>query len=310
MIGDTCAGAIQLSVVMPARDAAATIGEALDALIAQEWDRPFEVVVVDNGSCDGSAEIARGYADRHSRVRVVDASERPGVGHARNVGIGYARSEAIAMCDADDVVGPGWVAAMGTALRDHELVAGRLDVDLLNPEWLAPSRGRAIASGPAEISHAFPFASTGNIGFRRSLARRVGGFDESLTAGEDIDFSLRLRQEGVTLTYVPDAVVHVRYQRSLGARWRQARRYGRAQPRLRARLRAAGIEPPAAQDWRRWLWLARHVGHLGSRRGRARWLWVAGGCVGELEGRWRTSPADRDRPGTRASAPTSAGAGR
>ena len=101
----------ELSVVIPVRDAAATIEDQIDALLGQEWDRPWELVVVDNGSHDATQTIVERYADRDDRVRLVDASDRPGVAHCRNVGIRAARADAIAMCDADDVVAPGWLRA-------------------------------------------------------------------------------------------------------------------------------------------------------------------------------------------------------
>jgi len=135
---------VELSVIVPARNAAATLADPLDALLAQEWDRPFEVVVVDNGSSDGTSAVVTEYRGRDPRVRPVDASEDVGVAYCRNTGIAAARGDGVLICDADDVVAPGWVGAMGEALRDHEFVTGRIDVHLLNPEWLAGTRGLAI----------------------------------------------------------------------------------------------------------------------------------------------------------------------
>ena len=107
-----------LSVIIACRNGAATLGETLEGLVAQRWDRPWEIVLADNGSTDGSAALFRAVAAAHPecRMRVVDASGRPGKPFALNTGIAAARAPALAFCDADDVPGEGWLAAMGKAL--------------------------------------------------------------------------------------------------------------------------------------------------------------------------------------------------
>ena len=271
-----------LSVVIPAHDAAETLPDQLDALLAQTWTGPWEIVVVDNRSSDATARVAADYAARDPRVRLVRADARAGVAYCRNVGLRAARADSIAMCDADDRVGPGWVAAMGSALVSNQLVTGPLDVDALNPAWVAGTRGRAIADGPGDFC-GIPFAHSCNLGLRRELADRCGDFDESLPAGEDIEWSFRAGRAGAVVTYVPDAAVQYRYRTSLGGLWRQARTYGQVRPRLVRRFRAAGTEVTPAPSWRGWLWLVRNLVLLASRDGRARWLWVAGGQVGRME---------------------------
>lgn len=275
----------ELSVVIPARDAAATIDSQLEALLAEVWDRPWEIVVVDNGSRDATTAIVGRYIDRDPRVRLIDASDRPGVSHSRNVGIAAARAVSVAMCDADDVVADGWVRAMGGALRDHEFVTGPLDLDRLNPAWVTETRGRAIESGPGDFCGVFPFAHSCNLGFRKAVVERCGGFDERLDTGEDIELSFRLWQAGLSLTYVPEAVVHYRYRTTMRELWNQSRGHARVAPVLERRVRDAGITLPGAGEGRRWLWLVRHVGLLTSRAGRARWVSVAGGRVGRIQGR-------------------------
>jgi glycosyltransferase involved in cell wall biosynthesis len=276
---------VELTVVVPVRNGVETIGEQLDALLASEWDGSWELVVADNGSRDQSRQIVEHYVARDPRVRLVNASDGVGAAHARNAGMRAAWGSAVAFCDADDVVGTGWLPAMGHALRAHDFVTGPLEVHRLNPPWVAGSRGRAIERGPGDFLGLFAFAPTCNLGVRRALALQAGGFDARLAAGEDIEFSLRLQLQGIPLTYVDDAVVHYRYRQSVGALWHQARTYGRAQESLVGLLRGLGTPVPASAELRRWLWLARNITSLVSRGGRARWTWVAGGCAGRLEGR-------------------------
>jgi glycosyltransferase involved in cell wall biosynthesis len=288
----------ELSVVIPVRDAADTIEAQLDALLGQDWDRPWEIVIVDNGSRDATATIVERYRSQDARVRLVDASDRPGVAHCRNVGIREACADAIAMCDADDVVRPGWVRTMGESLRTHELVTGPLDITTLNPDWVLETRGRAIADGPGQFFGIFEFAHSCNLGFRRDVVQRCGGFDEALAAGEDVELSGRLWRAGVKLVYLDDAVVSYRYRTSRRGLWRQARSFGQVRPELFRRVERDGIHIPAEDRrgrLRSWAYLARNVGLLASRSGRAKWVWVAAGNVGRLEGDLRAPWAGRVR---------------
>ena len=120
---------VELSVVIPVRDAAAVVPDQLGALRAQRWEGHWEVVVaLDAGSADATADVVGRYADGWPRLRIVDAPPGGGPGSARNVGAAAAAGSALAFCDADDVVAPGWVAAMGDALRHHEFVTGPLEL--------------------------------------------------------------------------------------------------------------------------------------------------------------------------------------
>ena len=277
---------VELSVVIPARDAAATLGAQLDALTGQRWEEGWEVVVaVDPGSTDATADVVRRYAAADPRVLMVDAPAGGGPAASRNTGAAAATGKALAFCDADDVVGPGWVAAMGEALRVHEFVTGPLDLEALNAPWLVESRGRRFAAERPVFEDLFPYASSCNVGLQRTVFERIGGFDPSWRVGEDIELSLRLWLSGVEVHFEPAAVVHYRYRPTLGATFRQARAYGRVRPVLGERLRQAGRPAPhRAAGLRNWGWLVRHLPLLASRPGRARWLWVAGQRVGNVEG--------------------------
>ncbi|HEX5945088.1 MAG TPA: glycosyltransferase family A protein [Acidimicrobiales bacterium] len=139
-MGETSAGGqerIRISVVVPARNAVDVLGAQLDALAAQEVPVPWEVVVADNGSTDGTRELAAAWHDRLP-VRVVDASAHAGVNHARNRGVHAAHGELVLCCDADDVVAPGWVAAYWHTRDGWDMAGGFIGVDALNgPEALA-----------------------------------------------------------------------------------------------------------------------------------------------------------------------------
>lgn len=276
-------------MVIPARDAAGVVGDQLEALTTQFWDATWEVVVaVDAGSTDGTAEVVRRYVGAGPPLRVVEAPAGGGPGASRNVGAAAAGGTALAFCDADDVVAAGWVAAMGEALRHHEFVTGPLELDQLNPSWLVESRGRSFAERLPVYEGIFPYASSCNLGLHRSLFERSGGFDPAWRVGEDLELSLRLWLSGVGLHFEPGAVIHYRYRPTLGSVYRQARSYGRVRPLLAERLRRAGRPAPKQRaGLRNWAWLVRYLSLLTGRGGRAKWLWVAGQRVGNLEGSLR-----------------------
>lgn len=277
---------VELSVVIAARDAAATLGEQLDALAAQEWDGSWEVLVVDNGSTDATRALVRQAAERWPTLRLVEATAGIGPAYARNAGARLATGRSLVFCDADDVVAPGWIAAVGGALRTEEFVCGPVDIVTLNPPWLAASRGTTGTTDAAVFEGRFPFASSCNLGIRRARFLDAGGFDEDLLTGEDIDLSMRMFCAGVVLAYVPAAVVRYRFRPTLRSTYDQAVAYGRVRPLIAERWRARrrGEDVARFRGVRNYAWLVRHAPLLGSEAGRARWLWVAGQLVGTVAG--------------------------
>jgi glycosyltransferase involved in cell wall biosynthesis len=220
---------VEVSVVIPAFDAESTLGEQLGALAAQVGAPVFEVLVCDNGSRDATAALVRGWAARGSgvswaRLRLVDASARRGPAAARNVGARAAVGRALLFCDADDVVSPGWVAALHDALHPDTLVAGPWEFGRLNPSVREEDRwGPATFSPPVDVP--LPAAGSGNLGLSAELFDRLGGFDERLRVGEDIDLCWRAQLSGCTLVEVPGAVLHVRYRTRTSHAFRQAFAY-------------------------------------------------------------------------------------
>lgn len=280
------AGSVELSVVIPARNEAATIARQLGALTDQHWDGSWEIVVVDNGSTDATPQIVEEHARTHPRVRLVRATERAGLNYARNVGIEASRGRSFALCDADDVVEPGWVSAMGEALRRHPVVTGPLELDLLNPKWLADSRGRGDERGLPSFHGLFPTVHGNNMGMQRAEWERLGRFDEHVLIGsDDVELSLRAWLGLTPVHFADGALVHYRYRGEPSALWRQGRNYGRSRPIVVRRLRKLGLPCPSRlAGWRSWAWLVTHLRDLGTKEGRAAWVWVAGNRVGHVEG--------------------------
>jgi GT2 family glycosyltransferase len=207
----------------------------------------------------------------------------------RNAGAAAGRGRSFALCDADDLVTDGWVAAIGDALRQHEFVTGPLELDRLNPEWLAATRGRGEERGLPTFYGTFPYAHGNNLGLRRSAWERLGRFDEDFPNGaEDIEFGLRAWHAGVAVHFVEAAVVHYRYRARSAELWRQGTTYGSCRPLVRRRLKELGHPAPSpVAGWRSWLWLLRHLPVLQSPEGRAAWVWVAANRLGHVRGSLR-----------------------
>jgi glycosyltransferase involved in cell wall biosynthesis len=281
---------LDLTVVLPVRDGADTIRTQIDAVLRSEWDRPWELLVVDNGSTDATAEIVAGYVLADPHPRVVQAFDHAGLSHARNVGVEHARGRAVAFCDDDDAVDPRWVPAMGEALRDHEIVASHMVYETMSDPAALEGRAEFQSSG-IERLFGYPIVN-GASGWQRQVWLELGGNDETLrTTGEDFDMALRAHvQLGVQPYFADEAVYHCRRRAGSRATFRQARRYGWSHVELYRRYGRGRVA--RRRELRRaattWWWLVRSLPRLRRPDARTLWAWRAGQRVGRLEGSVRS----------------------
>lgn len=270
------------SVIIPARNAAGGIGAQLEALSVQTFDRPWELLVVDNRSTDTTVEVVGRWQDRLPFLRLVDASAGAGVAYARNRGAAAARGELFLYCDADDEVEPDWVAAMVAAGAQHDVFGGRLSVARLNApdvvRWRDPLQDERLPVG-----HRFlPYAVGANIGCRRAVHEAIGGWDEHfLTSGEDVDFCWRAQLAGFSLGFARDAVAQYRYRAGLSAFLHQRHGYGRSSVAVAARhgLPVPGTFPALGRLVRT---VAAGPRHVGDPVGRARWAGRVAFAAGQV----------------------------
>jgi glycosyltransferase involved in cell wall biosynthesis len=280
---------IEVSVVIPSLNAADCIGNQLDALTRQ-CALPFawEVVVVDNGSTDGTGDAARAWSDR-LRVRVVDAPER-GHTRARNAGRLAARGRKLLYCDSDDVVGPTWVRDMAAGLDEYDVIGGYVEDESLNDsdsqQWRRTQDERQL---PTKMGF-LPLAISANFGFRADVLDKIGGFNEAYAEGcNDVEVCWRAQVNGFTLGYAPTAVVSYRYRSSVRGLGRQMYRRGRAEPQLYRDFRPFGVPRRGLRDTARsFATIIVHLPDLArGRGGRGRWVkrvcLVAGRVRGSVE---------------------------
>lgn len=226
----------RLSVVVPVLDQADELAEQLDALLTQESSVPFDVLVADNGSRDRTPEVIAERAAVDGRVRRVEAFHRRGAAAARNAGVAAATGDALAFCDADDLVTPGWLQSLADALAEADVVAGAFDFGSLN--------GTSAVRTAVEYSAGFGFLPAGlgaNLAVRRNAFEAVGGFAEDLLAGEDVDLCWRLQLAGHRFASSPNAVVAKRERIDPVARRSQLVGYGRHDAALYRRFRRHGM---------------------------------------------------------------------
>lgn len=278
----------RVSVVVPTLNVATTLAELLDALAGESVPGAFEVIVADNGSTDGTVELARSYSARLD-LKVIDASARPGAGAARNAAVAHARADLLVMLDGDDVPSPGYLDAMARGLELHDLVGSATDPLPIGSDAAAPG-GTPLFHGTDELRSGYlRWTSTSNMGIRRAAIDRVGGFDEELRFGnEDQDLCWRVQLAGGTIGFVPDAVLRCHLPSSQWAGIRTGVHRGRADSQMARKWARHGQSPvPVGSVLRQLLGTCQRC--LRSRDPHDRWRWglLFGRNLGRLYDRLR-----------------------
>jgi glycosyltransferase involved in cell wall biosynthesis len=197
-----------VSVIIAANNAAATLGQTLDSLLSQtsfDW----EAIVIDDGSTDATANIARAYASRTNQIRVV-SQPKSGVGSARNSGIALARGAWLLFLDADD-----WIAP--TAIEQY-LGAATPEFDLIVADWVRVTADGSEIRDPFRLDPAqlfdtlarhCPFAIHACL-VRASLVAQSGGFEPSFAVGSDWDFWQRVARAGARVRLMDETLAFYR----------------------------------------------------------------------------------------------------
>lgn len=277
-----------ISVIIPCRNAGLHFRQLLESLVLQECAEPWEVIVVDNDSTDGSAALAMSFADCLD-LKVVSAAEMPNASYARNVGVRAASGDKLLFIDADDAVAPGYIAALSQALHAHDFVTSRVDSATLNPAWVHMAQGPPWQTERVLTFFDFLPAAGINIGIRRALFAAVGGFPEEFSGSQDVAFCWKAQLLlGTHIHFVPEAVYCYRYRDSLGGLYRQSRNWGFSNALLYAQFRAAGMPGrPVRMAIEEWIRVVRQLLKARTREARAPLVVRLGYCVGRLRGSLR-----------------------
>jgi glycosyltransferase involved in cell wall biosynthesis len=196
------------SIVIPTYQAADLVGDAVESALAQTQPA-LEVIVVDDGSTDATADVLRHFGERITVIR----KENGGEASAKNAGITAARGDFVAILDADDVFLPRRIQRLA------DLAAARPDLDLLTTDAFVVVGGQQVRRC---FTEQFPFAATGQraailranflpfAAVRRQAAVEIGLFDERLRHVPDWDLWLRMILAGARAGMVPEPLAEYR----------------------------------------------------------------------------------------------------
>jgi GT2 family glycosyltransferase len=219
----------RISVVVCTYNGSKTIRDCMEGLLCLDYP-DFEVIVVDDGSTDGSGEIARQYGFK------VITTKNHGLSSARNIGMKAASGEIVAYLDDDAYPDPDWLTylAAGFMNAGHAAFGG--------PNIPPKGDGRiaeCVANAPGGPVHVLISDQEAehipgcNMAFRKSALQEIGGFDPRFrAAGDDVDVCWRLQEKGYTLGFSPAAMVWHHRRNSVAAYWKQQVGYGKAEALL------------------------------------------------------------------------------
>ena len=247
-----------VTVIIPARNEEASIGAALDSVRAQTY-RNLQIIVVDGGSTDRTADIVNAAVAEERRIELL-SNPRPNIPSSLNLALEAARGEWLVRVDAHSTVGPAYVEQLVNRLREGSwggvggrkdgvgnVPAGRAIAAVLGSRFGVGNSKYHYATEPEEVDH-LPFGA-----YPVALIRKLGGWDEQLTANEDYEFDYRLRIAGERLLLDPTVVIRWECRQSVPDLYRQYVRYGRGKadvallhPRS---MQARHVVAPALVAW-------------------------------------------------------------
>ncbi|MEN6549645.1 MAG: glycosyltransferase [Armatimonadia bacterium] len=218
-----------VSVIVCAYNAGKTMRECCEGLMALDYP-DYEVIVVNDGSTDGTRSIAEQFDCRLISI------ENQGLSNARNVGLDAARGDIVAYIDSDAYPDRRWLQYLVAAFSDPACAAvggpnltPEDETELAHCVGGAPGGPIHILLSDSEAEH-IPGC---NMAFRRGILSGIGGFDPQFRiAGDDVDVCWRLRDAGWKLGFSPSALVWHHPRGSIRAYWNQQRRYGEAEAML------------------------------------------------------------------------------
>jgi glycosyltransferase involved in cell wall biosynthesis len=196
----------RVSAVIVVHNGERYLGAAIDSVLVQR-PRPFEVIVIDDGSTDETAALAAGFG---SPVRCVSQARR-GIGAARNAGIALSRGDFVAFLDSDDLWTPESLGCLLAAFATEpglELAFGRVR-QFISPDVQPGASQRLVVRDDLE-----PGYLVGAVLIRRAALERVGSFCEQVSTGDFLDWIARAREAGVREALVPEHVLWRRVHES------------------------------------------------------------------------------------------------
>ena len=215
-----------VSVIIPLKDCEQFIADAIRCIWSQTL-RPLEIVVVDDGSVDGSIALVEELRDAGVVPLQILKGPCKGPGPARNVGIKRARGEFVAFLDADDL----WPANKLELHMNRFAASPHVDVVAGLVQYFQEQIEEGLAPDPSSVIEEMYHVHLGASVYRRSVFDEIGCFDESFMYAEDVDMVLRVRESAMVMTILDAITLHYRrHDNSMTAKFsqREKRDFNRA----------------------------------------------------------------------------------
>ncbi|WP_180357747.1 glycosyltransferase family 2 protein [Streptomyces sp. NP160] len=250
--GAAAPAVVEVTVLVPARNELGSIERCLGSVLSQRGV-DFEVVVVDNGSTDGTTELLEAIAERDPRVVVVHQPV-PSIPVSLNAGLDRARGRWLVRVDAHSTISEGYLAHAVERLREGRWAAvggrktavgrtpvGRAVAAVLNSKLAVGGSTYHWGTEEQVVDHV-PFGC-----YPTELVRQLGGWDTEIANNEDFEFDQRLRSRGEIL-FDPALTIDWDSRETVGALYRQYRRYGTGKPGVALRhpgsMKPRHLAPP------------------------------------------------------------------
>ncbi|MDD2335113.1 MAG: glycosyltransferase [Geobacteraceae bacterium] len=220
-----------ISVIIPIYNGEEYISQAIESIMSQTFHN-FELIIIDDGSTDGTRLICEGYSIAHPDLIRYFYQNNKGVSAARNYGVRMAAGEFIAFLDGDDMADKNWLMNLMAGFTDEDIVvsAGKTTCCSFSDSLI-----QSILSQNSSFDEDFTDRSLVKefmiccAMFRKHAFEGVGGFDETLPYGsEDNDLTYRLNLADKKIIYIADAVVHYRPRTTIRMLMRQRYLYGKS----------------------------------------------------------------------------------
>ncbi len=216
-----------LSVIIPAYQAERYIGEAIESVRQQNWDGDIEIIVIDDGSSDNTAQIASDLG-----VQVL-RKEQGGAASARNEGLKLAKGDLILLLDADDVLTDGAVLEMYDVMKQKNVSAVFAMAEDFISSDLTPDQKAALRPRSEKYSGVLPGCSL----ICRQVFDAVGLFDSTMKSGETVAWQLKLRDAGIPTIQIDKVTLKRRLHMTNTGRLHQKREMADYAALLRKRMK-------------------------------------------------------------------------
>lgn len=199
---------IKVSIVLPSYNGARFLAQSLESIINQTFT-DWELIIVDDCSTDNTYEIAKSYTDKDPRITVIHNETNKKLPASLNVGFAHARGKYFTWTSDDNVAKPNWLSVLVDYLDKNP------DVDMVSADMDYIDENGNLFFNPRHKRNIFALPYISNVGaafmYRRAIAEKIGGYDESAFCAEDYDYWCRIALSG-NLAYIPDNIYQYRIQ--------------------------------------------------------------------------------------------------